>query len=250
MALAAAVVAPSCAQPAVKCVSARGDFAAKYTLLESTGPCAARQGERIGLQTYNAARPDGMIDFSRASIAILPARLGDAEAHAKAVGLADPDATHAPYALGSFASAEPAEDGFCLVPTLSVAEQDLPALPAVPPDPTKPGDTGTPAAPAARVTYTWSGVLVYVTPNAIGTQLAGDLAIDDGDCHATYRVAAVYPAHGCADKDGNPDNRLCAPEADPATGSDVGSGLNPDFPVECDPSLLLCVLTEPPPALR
>jgi hypothetical protein len=50
---------------------------------------------------------------------------------------------------------------------------------------------------------------------------------------------------------GKPDASRCDPEADPAHGRPVGSGINPDFKddVECDAELLLCVLKRAPPQL-
>ncbi|WP_437596894.1 hypothetical protein [Sorangium sp. So ce590] len=48
------------------------------------------------------------------------------------------------------------------------------------------------------------------------------------------------------------DPGLCDPQADIAAGRLTGSGINPDLEeqVTCDPEIALCVLKEPPEALR
>ena len=45
-----------------------------------------------------------------------------------------------------------------------------------------------------------------------------------------------------------PDNSACCPNPDPIGGRASGSGINPDFPVKCDPDLLLCVLDTADPS--
>ena len=57
----------------------------------------------------------------------------------------------------------------------------------------------------------------------------------------TYKAVGIYPAVGCANEEGLPDHRLCAAVADPDAGIAAGSGINPDYPVLCDPDLLMCV---------
>jgi hypothetical protein len=46
------------------------------------------------------------------------------------------------------------------------------------------------------------------------------------------------------------DETLCAAVEDPDRGHSIGSGINLDFAVQCDPELLLCVLSSAPPSLR
>lgn len=46
------------------------------------------------------------------------------------------------------------------------------------------------------------------------------------------------------------DEKLCEAEPNAAEGRPVGSGINPDFAIRCDPDLRLCVLKEEPPSLR
>jgi len=115
-----------------------------------------------------------------------------------------------------------------------------------------------PGLPAAARSYTWSNVKVYVTTAHPGTQMTADLVYSEGECAATYRVMALWPAVGCgvdADEDGveeGIDAALCDPDADPAAGRATGSGINPDFEdrVECHPELHLCVLREVPEGLQ
>jgi hypothetical protein len=241
----------ACDQPRVKCVSARGDFAAKYTLVQGTGECASVKGEVIGFQSYNARAGDGTPDFSKSTVALQPDTMGTLASRAELSTISDADATHKLYSLGSFATAEPGPDDFCAVPTLSVAEQKLAAAPAILPDPADPEDMGSPEQAETAIKYEWSNVRIYVNPSAIGTQMVGDLRYTRDGCTATYRVAGVYPAHPCANEDTKKaDDRLCAPDADPDHGIESGSGINPDFPVKCDEDLLLCVLTKEPPALK
>jgi hypothetical protein len=136
----------------------------------------------------------------------------------------------------------------------------------------------TPAQPPLDIKYEFSNVQVYVSASDYGTQLAADLTYTHDGCSAKYRVRAVYPAVPCgvsadpggtADDDAGapeeeaddaqcppqpetgeqlPDDSLCAALPDYASGSYMGSGLNPDVAVSCDPTLLLCVLQHEPPA--
>lgn len=241
--------APGCDQPRVACVTGRGDFAAKYTLRSGTGACAGMKGEVVGVQSYNASNGDRP-DLEKISVALRAVSLGDLVQHAEDQALTDTTPGHQPYALGAFSTPVPGGDDFCAVPTLAPAQQDLPLVPAIPPDPTVPNDPGTPEQPATSVKYAWSDVRVYVTAAATGTQFAAELEYTQDGCTAQYHVVAVYPAVSCADADGKPSSALCSPDADPDAGIAVGSGINPDFPVVCDPDLLLCVLTGEPPALR
>ena len=78
-----------------------------------------------------------------------------------------------------------------------------------------------------------SDVRVYVDAAALGTQMKGTYSVTQDGCTATYHVLAMYPATDCTGEDGGPDQSVC---------DDPASGISPDFPVVCDPALLLCVL--------
>jgi hypothetical protein len=120
----------------------------------------------------------------------------------------------------------PDEDGLCSAPTLTSTAQVLPALP-------EDVENELPAQDAVDVAETWSDVAIYVDAAALGTQMKGTYSVTQDGCTATYRVLAMYPATDCTGDDGAADQSLC---------DDPASGISPDFPVVCDPALLLCVL--------
>lgn len=246
-----------CDQPRPRCSIARGDFAAVFTLQQGTGPCATLTSEELSVQAYSAPRSasDPRPDYDKSAIGIQPKSLTTLLASA-----ADPSATSPedkPYSFGYFATGQASDDGFCVVPSLTVARLRLPDQPA------RDAMCGPIAAqPATDITYVWSNVRVYTTAGAYGTQFAADLSYTVGSCTAQYRVSAVYPSVSCnatptpdaseevpcpAPIAPTPDDGMCAPPSDP---SQVGTGLNYDFAVHCDPTLLRCVLNEEPPSLR
>ena len=234
--LALVSLAAACAQPPVLCTVGHGAFAAKYTLVEGTGPCSELKGDIIGANAYNSPNASGTApDFSSASVALRTTYSGTYAANAEAYGVIDTSAGAAPHALGPFDAAVPDADGFCAVPELSVMSQTLEALPAVPDDEFEGQD-------ATVLTETWTDVRFYVTPAALGTQMSGRLAFTQDGCSATYDVVALYPAISCDAGDGTMDAKLCDAVADPEAGYPTGSGISPDFLVTCDPDLLLCVL--------
>ena len=259
-ALGAAASLAACDQPKIECTSARGGFAAKYYKVSGTGTCSELKGDIIGLQPYNPAdsvancekRGDDTVcdgtkpDFSSSTLAIQTTAVGSVGPESP-----DPDATHKMYSLGSFTSTEPDGNDFCMVPTLSAAHQVVEEVAG------EGGGSPAPLQTATDVTYEWSNAKLYVTTAAPGTQMTADLKVTQDGCTAQYKVVALYPGVSCAseDADGNPtiDPKLCEPEADPEKGYAFGSGINPDFPVECDPVLALCVLKETsagqPPAI-
>ncbi len=252
--------AASCSQPPPKCTSVRGDFAATYKLTSpATGECSKLTGDVLGLATYNASKADGYADFDKASLAIQAEALGNFADRAQAINQPDLDAQRKLYAFGPFSTAHPSND-FCEVPAMNYgAQQNLPALPLIPAKKNDKGEVTEPEVPATvpmNIKYEWSNTRLLVTADAVGTQMSADLTYTEnrpgngGDCTATYHVVAVYPSVSCADDEGKPDIRLCSPNANPDIGMAQGSGLNPDFPITCDPVTLRCVLTEEPPAWK
>jgi hypothetical protein len=240
-----------CGQPKARCQTSRGDFAAKYTLVQGTGPCAELKGEDVGVQSYNYPTADGQFaDLNRPSIALLPQTIGDLLDRASGQEVADPDDSHKPYGKGDFDSAEPGADEFCPVSKIAAAEQNLPVVPAVAPDPEDPEDKGQEEQPATKIKYAWSNFKVLVSVAHFGNQFVSDLAFSQDGCTATYRVWGLYPLVSCADQDGKPDDRLCSSEAIVEAGMTSGSGINPDYPTACDPDLLFCVLSKEPPAIK
>ncbi|WP_433933328.1 hypothetical protein AB3662_03525 [Sorangium cellulosum] len=237
----------SCEQPRMQCTAGHGGFAATYTLkpgsIQGEGDCGALRGETIGLEKYNPSRPDNEKeqDLSRALLAIRATELGALAAEAEGAGV--PIDGGAVLSMGEFASVEPDESDVCTVASLSVAELDLPAF----------GDR-----PATRLRYEWSNVRVHVTPTFPGTLMTADLTYTKDGCTASYSVVGLWPSVSCAappmegSEEIATDPGLCDPQADIAAGRLTGSGINPDLEeqVTCDPEIALCVLKEPPQALR
>jgi hypothetical protein len=251
------IATAACDQPRTQCSTGRGDFAAKYTLVPGsvtgTGTCGELKGDTLGIQSYNAVGDKNRPDLDKTSIAIKSATLGAAIANATSLDYGDPDTAHKPYAFGTFSSVEPGSDNFCTIPTLQPAIQNIPALPGIPATPDTdagPGDPAVDALPADSVQLNWTNVKVYVTAAATGTQLSGDLEYTENGCTAKYKVNAVFPAAPCDDGNGKPNVALCGAEANVDAGLVTGSGLNPDYAIECDPDLLLCVPAKDVPSFR
>jgi len=237
-----------CAQERVGCQTAHGDFAVKLTLTSGTGACAEHIGGVFGVQTYYGKGDGTRPDFSEGTVAIQSEELGilvdDAEARLGEI----PDASSPPYALGAFASMKPDGAALCSVPTFAPAKKDIPVLPAVPDDPeTEDEDESLPEVPATSVQHAWSNLEVLVSEASTGTQFIGKLTVTEDGCTAEYEAWGLYPAVYCDDGEGNPVDAYCNAEPDPDAGLPIGSGINPDFPVHCDPDLLLCMLTKKPP---
>lgn len=238
-----------CEQQEPLCAAGRGAFVVQYRHVGGPPECAERKGEKIGISTYNPRGADGRPSYQQASIAIQAESLGVLVDNAEAAGLRDPDPNHHPYAIGTFATANPVDD-FCVVPTLAPAVQ---VLPAVEEDP----DLQISAQPATTVSYDWRNVRVYVTASAYGSQIAAELTLTKDGVACDYQVIGMWPWVDCGSPAPDnpeamvPDDAACSPEPDESAGRPVGSGINPDFPTRCDPDLLACVLTKDTiPALR
>jgi hypothetical protein len=280
---AAVCIAVSCSdQPRAKCTTGRGNFTAVYTHTggDTDGGCVI-PGEVIAVQAYDLPNSDrSNADLNKPLMAIKGSTMANAiDNHPDP----DPTSTHSPNSVGPFTTGTPGGDNFCDVPTLSVAEQDLPGVPEMPE--AGPDGSTVPAIDPQHVKYEWSKVRVYVTPAANGVQMIGELTYTVDACSTSYHVTALFPSIGCGfdtSKDGPagplgidngptiPDPGMCLPSADEATcgaacgpghkvnymGVDLpnplafGSGINPDLAVRCDPTLLLCVLSKEPPAFK
>jgi hypothetical protein len=271
----------ACSQAEVVCqVGHAGStlsFAAKYYPVGTPGACSI-PGDQVGFETYHpkGGGDDGtQPDFSVPSLVALQTDamgilIADKAGNPDQPSI-DPDGTnvenmdgthvlakHPAYALGTFETVAPDADGFCVMKAPKPAVQEFPKVAGIPGDPTAmPPIDDIPELPAESVSYTWTDVKVYVTAAAQGTQFSGHLKYTDDMCSAEYNVAGVWPAISCAnevddgvDDMGNPKTKIvpeaafCCPSADPlgALGRITGSGINPDFPMKCDPDLLLCVL--------
>jgi hypothetical protein len=244
-------VESGCKQQKPRCSSGHGDFAAKYTVVSGPATCADLKGEMLGINSYNPPAANGNPDLDKATVAIQANTLGTAWDNADLAGLHDPDPNHKEYSLGAFTASEPTND-FCTVPALSDAIQDIPAV-------DENVDLGTTKADAKQLRYTWSNVKFYVTAANNGSQFTGDLVRTENGVACTYKVIGLFPFVDCTGTDPSdpsksvPNNALCSSEADPdaAANRPTGSGISPDFPVVCDPDLLMCTLTKSDiPALK
>jgi len=244
---AAAVTLGACntQAPEARCTVARavsdgsiGSFAATYTLKEgedATQACAQLKPEQVGMQKFFSEDEN-----ARDTIAVRSRRMGQLPTQLKL--RADPAPVHEPSSVGEIVTEFPGADNFCDVPTLTPARLEAPALPA--------GPTGGPPAQAAQsITYEWSNLRVYNTPEIPGTQFVAELRYTENGCTADYSVKGIWPVVSCATA-GKPDETRCDPYPDPKAGRLRGSGINPLFPVKCDPVALICVLTGEVPSDR
>ncbi|MDB4988900.1 MAG: MlpA protein [Myxococcaceae bacterium] len=222
VASALSLLAVACDEPAPKCNIARGPFSAKYTLVPGsatgTPDCAGLVGEMVRVDVYYQpiSKKDPQPNLDHASAAFQPQTLSDAlyrASIATPTAVSDLDPTDAPYAYGAFTDTYP-KDGFCTIPTLSVARAKLPDVP----DMTDDMCMYTPAQAAIDVSYTWSNVRVYVKPEANGTQFVADMVYATPTCSAQYQVVGLYPYVTCG------VDTTAAPPA-PATGDSPDGGI-------------------------
>ena len=239
------VVACNTQAPEARCTVARavsdgstGSFAATYTLKEgqdATRACAQLKPEQVGMQKFFSEDAN-----ARDTIGVRSRRMGQLP---RLLGLrADPAPVHEPSSVGELVTEFPAADNFCDVPTLTPARLEAPALPAGLPDGGTQPDGGPAPQAAQSINYEWSNLRVYNTPEIPGTQFVAELRYTENGCTAEYNVKGIWPVVNCATA-GKPDATKCDPYPDPKAGRLRGSGINPIFPVKCDPVALICVLT-------
>ncbi|MCY1043983.1 hypothetical protein OV208_21890 [Corallococcus sp. bb12-1] len=210
-------------QPSAGCIVQEGQWFAKYEAIDApTGPnCAgsvALSGDDLGV--FKFANPDQ----GTSQLVIRPYALAS-------LGQFDPSNTYAGLqTIGSLETTTDAND-FCKATEFNSAGVNA--------------STGDYAGAAAEaITYQFDNVQVYSNPGAPGTQMSGELTYTNNGCVSHYVWRAMWPSTGCD------------PEADPAdpTNGPVtcgeGSGINPDFKVQCDPELGACVLTDNVPSFK
>lgn len=256
-------------QPKPNCIATTNAFAVKLIELSRVesvpgacttfGPASFNADPEIGLSPYYAVGTDGQPDYDRGSLAVQTAELGSLFYTAEGFDVANaPDAQI--FSIGDFNGSEPDADNICTVPTLTPTRLVLPAIAAIPDDPaTADADESFPGQAPVDATLDWANVRVYVTADIFGTQMDGELTdtrvTETGDsCAITYRTVGLAPAIPCglSGEDGSPlmnpdgtfqiDPAACEPEADPAGGRPVGSGISPSTLFECDPITAYCVL--------
>jgi hypothetical protein len=257
-------------QPKPHCVSTTNAFAVKLIELDRAesvagacstfGPASFNADPEIGLSPYYARGRDGQPDYDRGSLAVQTAELGSLFYTAEGFDIPNAAPDGQIYSFGDFSGTEPDADNICAVPTLSPTRLVLPAIAAIPDDPaTEDADESFPGQAPVDATLNWSNVRVYVTADIFGTQMDGEFTdtrlTETGDsCAITYRAVGLAPAVPCglSDADGNPlmnadgtfqtDVSACEPEANPAEGRPVGSGISPSTLYECDPITAYCML--------
>jgi hypothetical protein len=211
-----------------QCVVARavsdgstGSFATTYTLKAGQDPeraCAKLKPEPVGLQKYFNKNPEGP-----ASVGIRTANMGSLlKKHATQLRVDVPNNANS---VGTLTTQAPGPDNFCEVPALSPSQLTV-------------------VEPPLNVSYLWSNLRIYNTPEIPGTQFVADLSYSENDCTAEYKVRGIWPVVRCENsKTKQADDTLCDPRADYSVGRLRGSGINPLFPVKCDPDVKICVLT-------
>ncbi len=213
-----------------------GSFATTYSLKEGQDPalaCATLQSEQVGLQKYFSGDPG-----TKNTVGIRTKRVGALLENKSFV--VDPDAPNQPNSVGTLETDAPGPDNFCEVPALNPTR--LVVRPAT--------GTGT----GLDLTYAWSNLRVYNTPDIPGTQFIADLRYTENGCTAEYTVRGIWPVVTCSKPDPAdskktlPDESKCLPYADPPTRL-RGSGINPNFPVKCDTVARICVLTGEVPSV-
>ncbi|MBM7118608.1 hypothetical protein [Archangium primigenium] len=223
-----------------QCVVARavsdgstGSFAVTYSPKPGQNPtlaCTRLDSESVGLQKFLNADP-----VQKDTVGLRSGRLG---------GLLRTEAARVDAALsqanavGTLETEAPGPDNFCEVPVLNAERVVLNAA----------------GGKAAQdITYAWSGLRIYNTPDIPGTQFIADLKYTVDGCTAEFTARGIWPVVSCSTPDPvtkvpMPDETKCDPYADPPTRL-RGSGINPSFPVKCDPVIRICVLTGEVPSV-
>ncbi|WNG14923.1 hypothetical protein [Cystobacter fuscus] len=221
---------PQCVVARAVASGSTGSFAATYSLKPGEDPasaCAQLKSEPVGLQKYLGE--EGALD----SVGLRTARVGKLVKEA----MLDPAAENQPNSVGALTTEAPGPDNFCEVPVLN---------------PTRLVTLASSSEGAKALTYEWSGLRIYNTPSIPGTQFIADLRYTENGCTAQYTVRGIWPVVACGSGSKNneqpPVEARCDPYADPPTRL-RGSGINPSFPVKCDPIALICVLTGEVPSV-
>jgi hypothetical protein len=255
----------SCSQPTIQCVVAHGQFVsyyAKYEVVSGDASCYENiqtalelptGGENIAMATYLqpvSSEKYAFADFDNRKIAVQGSVMGLIYAIRHDAGTDEADA---PYGIGVYSTA-PDTNNICYAGgaggTAAMAASDLDIEEF---DTGELDDMGNPVIlPAEHYRQEWKNIRLFVTAGVPGTQAVGEMHFEDitAGCSVDYKFVALFPSVDCTGEDamGNPvpDEGFCDPNPDPSVGRIFGSGINPDFKVSCDPTLLHCVLAEPP----
>lgn len=221
-------------------------FATFYTLKSGTGACAMKEYEVYGFQKYNVP------GTTETHVAVRPGDLGGHYENGRS-DPADPEGEHI-NAIGDLPE-EPGSDKLCAITFEDEhahhAEQDFEAIP----DENLADGGVVPGEPALSIKYEWTDLKFIVSAAVPGSAFMGELKYTEDGCTATYSAEGFWPEVACdptahIPASGDPDlpdggmleDLDCAAGQDVANGHTLGSGINPDFPVVCDPNFGVCVL--------
>jgi len=212
-------------QPDAGCIVQDASFAnwyAKYDLTEAPTGAGCES-------TILKGEPLGVFKF------VNPEKAGEGKLTIRPFGLAsratrDPGDPYLQTAVGSLQD-EPV-DNFCSA--TNFAEATVNAGPRA-----EDAAAEIPGEAATVITYQFENVQVYTAPRAPGTQLKGQLTYTRDGCTSKYAVRAIWPSVSCVPG-----------SSEPRDNCGEGSGVNPDFNVECDAELERCVPVGNIPAFK
>jgi hypothetical protein len=270
---------PECTSPAA------GHFTVRLEQPSPSDPtCPVDTAIVVATRSFYGLDAEGAVDYELPfKVAIQTLEMG--EEYANIEGNADriadgraPEeiiATDKLYAYGQFTTPQPDGNDQCYIPTFAPAVLNAPTLLAVEDDPTTTDeDESVPVEPSFTLRAEWSNVTFLVSTAYPGVQFTGTVTLTrrkprpdpDPDpeaptetCTVTYNAVAVSAVntYDCStpdptDEDAPPYARtegynqsLCSAEPDFSQGIPFGSGINPDFPIVCDPESKLCLLDGP-----
>jgi hypothetical protein len=215
-----------------QCVVAKGSFATVYTP-KGTSSCTPLKPAAVALEKYFSADPVTN-DSVDTTVALRVRRVGQMvldAAKASPTVVLDPDAPNQTNSVGALTDV-PGPDNFCEAPKLEATQLVS-------------------RTPALSLAYAWSNLRIYNTPEIPGTQFVADLRYTENGCTAEYQVKGIWPVVRCGSgTPAKPNDSLCDPLPNYEEGRLRGSGINPLFPVKCDPVALICVLTGEVPSDR
>ncbi|ABF90347.1 putative lipoprotein MlpA [Myxococcus xanthus DK 1622] len=192
-------------QPETNCfVQESPSWAVKYDVVDSpkdaNGDECTTTAPLVELMgVYKYVNPE----TGAAQLALRPATLASR-------AIADTTTTSADQtSLGSL-DTEPKDHGFCHANDFAPAFVNVAA-----------SDT----AAANTIRYEFTNVRVYSAAVAPGTQFTGELKYTSNGCTSSYVMRAVWPPAPCD-----------TASTEPAENCGVGSGLNPEFAVVCQPT--------------
>jgi hypothetical protein len=241
-------------------VPASGHFATRLEVIDNPQGCPVEAGIVIGTRPYYVLDEKGDVDYDRPfKVAIQTEEMGAAYQRVEEnpgrlpPGVAPEALLDGPlYAFGALDAPRPDDRDYCTITSLAPAVLNLPELAAVADDPATEADEAVAAEPALALRAEWTDLTFLVTTAYPGVQMTGTLKYTKNGCTITYKATGVFANNTatCATDDPtapyyraegyNP--ALCDPEPDFSQGIAVGSGINPDFPVACDPVSRLCLM--------